>query len=146
VKTWFAVTVAVVAVLVFLPLLLRAHIYGIGQLPALTVEVAFLAPAASQRIRRFLLFWGFVAGSLVGFCLPTNDVEHFNRFAVCDSGLNTIHGAVLGVLVGGFIDLWIRPPPIAKLRTFSLATLLGIVMAVATVCADIRTYLLIQRY
>jgi hypothetical protein len=141
---YLPVTFAVAAILLLLPSLIRDHIYGIGPLPALIVIGVFAVLIARGRIRRFLMLWGFVVGTLTGLFMSMDDVEHMNRFSRCDCGMNVIHLAILGVLAGGVIDFCKNPPKPETFRQFSLATLLGAVTAVAMICASIRMYMSIK--
>ena len=131
---YLPVTFAVAAILLLLPILIRDHIYGIGPLPALIVVGIFAVLIARGRLRRFLLLWGFVVGVLTGLCMSMDDVEHYNRFSRCDCCMNVIHLAILGVVAGGVIDFCVNPPKPESFRQFSLATLLGVVTAVAMIC------------
>jgi len=89
--------------------------------------------------------WYFIAkGTLTGLFMSMDDVEHLNRFSRCDCGMNVIRLAILGVLAGGVSDFCLSPTKPESFRQFSLATLLGVVTAVAMICGSIRMYLSIK--
>ena len=98
---YVSVIVGVLAILLLLPIFLRNRVYGFGLLPAVIVAGGFGVLVLMGWVRRFLLLWGFVVGTVVGLSIPTDNVEL--------SGLNAIIGAVIGVILCGFLDL-IGPP------------------------------------
>jgi hypothetical protein len=118
--------------------------YGGGLLPSMVIVGGFGVSIARGRIRRFLMLWGFILGVLVGLCTKTTDVEHNNHFSECDCGRNVIFLSIFGAFVGSVIDIGLNPPKPGAFRQFSLATLLGVVTAVAMICASIRMYMSIK--
>ncbi len=56
---------------------------------------------------RGIVFFGLILGIVIGYSIPTVDIEARNRFAEsCRHVLNIVHFAVLGATLGFILDVW----------------------------------------
>jgi hypothetical protein len=119
-------------------------LWCIAAVGLLSGAVRFLLPGKMFRSWSLL---GIIVGALVGYFLPTVDVEHRQTFMEARACiLNVIHLAVGGAVAGLAIDIWLRPPQWTAMRQFSLSTLLVLVTATAVACASVRMYLQIRGF
>jgi hypothetical protein len=124
---------------------LRAHGYGIA-IAECGIVIALVLVALGGW-RRFRLVWALSLGALIGYLIPTEKPEHHIYFyEVRDCILNTTHCALIGVIVVGAIDGFLRLRRAAIPRQFSLAALLAFVTAVAGALACFRMYLQILAF
>ncbi len=95
--------------------------------------------------RRMFRSWpllGLAVGVLVGYLIPTVNIEVRQRFMEARAHiLNVIHFAVGGASAGLIIDILIKPPQWNERWQFSLSTLLWFVTVFAIACSAICMYL-----
>lgn len=94
--------------------------------------------------RRWLVS-GFVVGALIGYLLPTADVEHRDIFREKhDRIVNVLSLTLLGGLLGATIEICRSPLRWGRIRHLSRVTLLLLVAVAVVLCANICIYFLIR--
>ena len=91
------------------------------------------------------LLLGMLAGALMGFILPYENIEHHNRvLAEQEHFLHIVNGAIIGTFIGILLDL--RSARISDFKRYSLRQLFLIVAIAAVTVWAAMGYLALGRF